>query len=142
MHPAGRGAQGNQVAIRPGSASAGRPIRRPYLPHHPRTWESRGQHLGGVAAIGNGWCQWTKDVRTILRNTGYGGEVRWGSHHPMHISELFGGKDTIECSLPATNHQNTSHVSLFHCTIKEMTRSLMSVMVAIHPIWLLWSAKL
>jgi hypothetical protein len=88
MQPAGRGAQGNQVAARPGSASAGCPIRRPHLPHHPRTWVSRGGRLGGVAAIGNGWWQWTEDVQTMLRNTGYCvGDQNLGFRHCLYADK-------------------------------------------------------
>jgi hypothetical protein len=42
--------------------------------------------------------------------------VKWNKltreHHlPAPISGFFGGKKIIKCSLPATNHQNTSRVN-------------------------------
>jgi hypothetical protein len=55
---------------------------------------------------------------------------------------LFLQKKNIECSLLATNHQNTSRINLFQLPINEMTLMRMVAMVAIHSIWLLWLAKL
>jgi hypothetical protein len=63
-------------------------------------------------------------------------------HLPACISGFFSGKKIIKCSLPATNHQNTSRVNSFRLPSNEMTLMRMVVMVAIRPIWLLWSAKL
>jgi hypothetical protein len=58
-----------------------------------------------------------------------------------HFGLFLVEKKNIECSLPAANPQNTSHINLFSLPINEMTPMTMSMMVAICPIWLLWLAK-
>jgi hypothetical protein len=42
-------------------------------------------------------------------------------HLRAHIWGIFGGKKNIKCSLPATNHQNTSRINSFHLPSNEMT---------------------
>ncbi len=63
-------------------------------------------------------------------------------HLPACISGFFGEKKNTKCSLPATNHQNTTRINLFCLPSNEKTLMRMVAMVAIRPIWLLWSAKL
>jgi hypothetical protein len=62
-------------------------------------------------------------------------------HLPALILLFFGKKKNMECSLPATNHQNTSRINLFRLPSNETTSMRMVAMVAIRPIWLLWWAK-
>jgi hypothetical protein len=72
---------------------------------------------------------WGVNMASLLNN----------HHLPVLILGFFWPKKNLKCSLPATNHPNTS---LFRLPSNEMTLMRMVAIVATCPIWLLCLAKL